>query len=312
MIVLYNCPVMMADEAPHWRDLLTRLEPAIEFRVWPDVGDPDDIEFILAWQHRPGDLQRYPNAKAIFWLGAGVDHLMKDPDLPRQVPIVRLVDEGLTSSMTEYVLQHVLRYHRRQPEFDALQRRRKWNQLPYPLARDRKVGLLGLGVLGGDAAEKLHMLGFDLAAWTRSPKTLPVVKSFHGDSGFLPFLNRTEILVCLLPLTPDTAGIINARTLAALPKGAFVINAARGGHVVDADLLAALDSGHIAQATLDVFHREPLPPDHPYWTHPKVTVTPHIAGQTFPETAAAGVVAGMRAALAGRPLKNRVDLSKGY
>ena len=138
------------------------------------------------------------------------------------------------------------------------------------------------------------------------------MQSFHGESGFLPFLKRTEILVCILPLTPETAGIIDARTLAALPQGAFVINAARGGHVVDADLIAALDSGHIAGATLDVFHEEPLPADHPYWVHPKVRVTPHVAGQTFAETAAAGILEGMQSVSAGKPPKNLVDLTKGY
>jgi len=312
VIVLYNCPGMMSEDAPQWRALLTRLVPDIDFRVWPDIGRAEEIEFILAWKHKPGDLKRYPNAKAIFWLGAGVDHLVKDPDLPRQVPIVRLVDDGLTRSMTEYVVQHVLHYHRRQDEFDALQRRREWNQLVYPLARHRKVGLLGLGVLGSDAAEKLLMFGFDVASWTRSPKSLPGVQSFHGESGFLPFLKRTEILVCILPLTPETTGIIDARTLTALPQGAFVINAARGGHVVDADLIAALDSGHIAGATLDVFHEEPLPADHPYWVHPKVRVTPHVAGQTFAETAAAGILEGMQSISAGKPPKNLVDLTKGY
>lgn len=303
---------MMSEDAPQWRALLTGMEPSIDFRVWPEIGKAEEIEFILAWKHRPGDLQRYANAKAIFWLGAGVDHLVKDPDLPRQIPIVRLVDDGLTSSMSEYVLQHVLHYHRRQPEFDELQQRRDWKQLAYPLARNRKVGLLGLGVLGGDAAQKLLMLEFDLAAWSRSLKTLPGVKSFHGEAGLLPFLNRTEILVCLLPLTPETSGIINARHLAAMPKGAFVINAARGGHVVDGDLIAALDSGHIAGATLDVFHEEPLPAAHPFWTHPKIRVTPHVAGQTFAETAAAGILTGMRAIAAGQPPRNLVDLAKGY
>jgi glyoxylate/hydroxypyruvate reductase len=303
---------MMSEDAPQWRALLTRMEPKIEFRVWPEVGKPEEIEFILAWKHKPGDLQRYPKAKAIFWLGAGVDHLVKDPDLPRHIPIVRLVDDGLTSSMTEYVLQHVLHYHRRQPEFDALQTHRDWKQLVYPLARNRKIGLLGLGVLGSDAAQKLLVFDFDVAAWTRTPKSLPGVTSFHGESGFLPFLNRTEILVCILPLTPETMGIIDARTLAALPEGAFVINAARGGHVVDGHLIAALDSGHIAGATLDVFHEEPLPPGHPFWSHPKIRVTPHVAGQTFAETAAEGVLAGMRAIAAGQPPKNLVDLAKGY
>jgi glyoxylate/hydroxypyruvate reductase A len=250
VIILYNCPGMMSEDAPQWRALLTRLVPDIDFRVWPDIGRPEEIEFILAWKHKPGDLKRYPNAKAIFWLGAGVDHLVKDPDLPRRVPIVRLVDDGLTRSMTEYVVQHVLHYHRRQDEFDALQRRREWNQLIYPLARHRKVGLLGLGV-GSDAAEKLLIFGL---TWRPGPlaEIARSVQSFHGEAvSALPEADGD--LVCILPLTPETAGIIE-RALAALPQArssSMPPAAPCGGCRPD----PALDSGHIAGATLDVSMR---------------------------------------------------------
>jgi glyoxylate/hydroxypyruvate reductase A len=171
---------------------------------------------------------------------------------------------------------------------------------------------MGLGVLGGDALAKLAPFGFDLAGWSRSPKQIADVATFHGEAGLNQFLGRTEILVCLLPLTPATAGIINGRTLALLPRGACVINAARGGHVVDGDLIAALDGGQIAHATLDVFHREPLPSEHPFWRHPRITVTPHVASVTIAETAVLAVYDGIVAAQAGRPLKNTVDLSRGY
>ncbi|MGH6929881.1 MAG: 2-hydroxyacid dehydrogenase, partial [Dongiaceae bacterium] len=294
-VVLYNSPGDDAAEVAAWRGYLTAYDPAIDFRVWPETGPVEEIDYALAWLPKPGDLARYPRLKAIFWLGAGVDHLLKDQHLPRQVPIMRLVDDGLTAGMTEYVLLHVLRYHRRLPELEAQQREGVWRKLPYPLAKDRRIGIMGMGVLGRDVAHRLADLGFDVAGWSGSPKRLDGVTSFHGDDQLISFLNRSEILVCLLPLTPATSGIIHARTLAALPKGAAVINAARGGHVVDADLIGALDRGHIAHATLDVFTSEPLPIEHPFWRHPRITVTPHVASVTISETASRVVIAGLRA-----------------
>lgn len=311
MAVLYNSGGGGVADARAWRTAFHRLDPDLELRVWPETGAVEDIEFVLAWRPKPGDLMRYPNLKAVFWLGAGVDWLVEQKELPK-VPFVRLVDPGLTAGMTEYVALHTLRYHRRQPELDAAQRRRDWIDLDYPLPWNRKVGILGLGVLGGDAARKLKALDFDVAGWSRTPKSIPGVTGFHGESQLVPFLERTEILACLLPLTSETRGIINKRTLAALPRGACVINAGRGGHVIDADLLAALDSGHIAHAALDVFNAEPLPADHPYWSHPQVTLSPHIASITHAETAAPGIYAGMKRARAGLALDNLVDFERGY
>jgi len=311
-VVLYNSPRDDEAEVAAWRGYITAYDPTIDFRNWPETGPVEEIDYVLAWLPQPGDLARYPNLKAIFWLGAGVDHLLKDKELPRHVPIMRLVDEGLTAGMTEYVLLHALRYHRRLPELEAQQRERLWRKLSSPLAKDRRIGIMGMGVLGSDAANRLVGLGFDVAGWSRAPKQLPGVTSFHGDDQLAPFLNRSEILVCLLPLTPTTTGIINARTLAALPKGAAVINAARGGHVVDADLIAALDRGHIAHATLDVFMTEPLPVEHPFWRHPRITVTPHMASVTISETASRVVIEGLKAMRDRRRPANLVDLAKGY
>jgi glyoxylate/hydroxypyruvate reductase len=311
-VVLYNSPRDDEAEVAAWRGYITAYDPAIDFRNWPETGPVEEIDYVLAWIHKPGDLARYPNLKAIFWLGAGVDHLLKDKDLPRQVPIVRRVDDGLTAGMTEYVLLHALRYHRRLPELEAQQSERLWRKLSYPLAKDRRIGILGMGVLGSDAASRLIGLGFDVAGWSRAPKQLPGLTSFYGDEGLTPFLKRSEILVCLLPLTPATTGIINAPTLAALPRGATVINAARGGHVVDADLIAALDRGHIAHATLDVFATEPLPVEHPFWRHPRITLTPHAASVTMSETASRVVIEGLKAMRGGRRPANQVDLTKGY
>ena len=312
MTLLFNVPNDPTGEFETWIPVLQRLEPSRSVRLWPDTGPEDEVEYVLTWRPAPGDLQRYPNLKAIFNLGAGVDALLKDETLPAHVPVIRLVDQGLTQGMSEYVLMHVLRYHRRGPELEEAQRRSRWEPLTYPLARDRKVGILGLGVLGSDAARKLVALDFDVAGWSRSPKSVDGVESFHGAEGLNPFLNRTEILACLLPLTKETTGIVNATTLAQLPKGAAIINAGRGGHVVQDDLLAALDSGHIAYATLDVFTPEPLPNEHPFWTHPRVTVTPHIASNTQLETAVQVVLEGIRRIERGELPENIVDRGLGY
>jgi glyoxylate/hydroxypyruvate reductase A len=312
MVILFNSPHDDAGEFEAWRKPLLKADSTMELRFWPDVGRVEDVDYALVWLPQPGDMQRYPNLKVIFNLGAGVDKLLTDKTLPYHLPIVRLVDPGLTSGMTEYVLMHTLRYHRGQHVLDEQQKQSLWRQKLYPLSRNRRVGIMGLGVLGADAAAKLVALDFDVAGWSRQPKSLPGVKSYHGEDGLKDFLARTEILVCLLPLTAETRGALNARLFAQLPKGAYLINAARGGHLVDQDLIAALDSGQIAHATLDVFHQEPLPANNPFWAHPKVTVTPHVASLTQPETAIPVVLEGIRLYKAGLPIPNTVDLKKGY
>ena len=299
-------------EPESWRRAFHAHDPNLDFRVWPESGPVEEIDYVLAWHHVPGSLSAFPRLKAIFSLGAGVEKLLRDRELPAGVPIVRMVDPSLTAGMTEYVLLHVLRYHRRMPELEALQRRAQWVELEAPPASERRVGILGLGVLGGDAAEKLAMLGFQVAGWSLTPKTIAGVESFAGEEGLLPLLARSDILVCLLPLTAATEGILNARTLAALPRGASLINAARGGHVVETDLLAALDSGHVAHATLDVVSEEPLPASHPFWRHPQVTLTPHVASLTWPPTAALHILANIRRHEAGEPMSPLVDLQREY
>jgi glyoxylate/hydroxypyruvate reductase A len=228
------------------------------------------------------------------------------------VPVARLKDARLTQGMTEWVLLNVLRFHRQDLEYRAQQAARVWDELPAPDTAKRRVGILGLGELGGAAAEAIRALGFPVMGWTRSPRTREGVQTFHGAEGLEAMLRQTDILVCLLPLTPDTRGVINARTLALLPQGAFVINAARGGHLVAGDLLAALDSGHIAAAALDVFEPEPLPTDHGFWGHPRVLVWPHAASITIPSSAAPQVVENIHRLRDGRPLINLVEFGAGY
>ncbi len=264
------------------------------------------------WRPPPGLLDQLPNLKLIISLGAGVDHVLADPSLPPGVPILRLVDPYMTAAMSEYVQLQVLRLHRQDPAYLAQQHARVWRPLPQPNAAERRVGVLGLGALGGDAALKLKVLGFDVAGWSRTERKLPGIPSFHGPEGLAALLARSEILVCLLPLTPATQGILDARLFARLPKGAAIVNCARGGHLVEADLLAALDGGQLSAAALDVFGDEPLPQQHPFWHHPRILITPHVAAATHPPTAAAAVADNLRRQREGRPLLNRVDVSVRY
>lgn len=296
-----------------WRDALLALDPTLDIRLFPDSGDPAEIEAAVCWtQHDMAELRRYPNLRLLVSMGAGVDHLLRPPGPPPGVPVARLKDERLTSGMTEWVLLNVLRFHRQDLEYRAQQAARVWDELPAPDTSRRRVGFLGLGELGLAAARACAALGFPVQGWTRSPRDVPGIETFHGADGLAAMLARTDILVCLLPLTPQTRGIVDARSLALLPRGAFLINAARGGHVVAEDLLAALDSGQVSAAALDVFEPEPLPADHPFWGHPRVLVWPHAASITIPASAAPQVVENLRRAREGRPLLNLVDFSAGY
>jgi len=300
------------DRGDSWRRVLLELEPGLDLREWPEIGDPNDIEYALVWKPPQGELKTYPNLKAIFSLGAGIDHLASDPELPKDVPVVRMVEPGLTAGMTEFVIMSVLYHHRFMLDYAAQARAHRWREIDQVPAWERRVGIMGLGVLGGDAAEALVGLRFDVAGWSGSPKNLPGVTSFHGADGFLPFLNRSDILVCLLPLTPETTDILDARAFAALPKGAALISVGRGPQVVEEDLLAALDSGHLDGATLDVFREEPLPADSPFWDHPRVVVVPHVASMTIARGACEFVIDNIRRFEAGQPLRHVVDLDKGY
>jgi glyoxylate/hydroxypyruvate reductase A len=299
------------DPAEAWRAALLAEIPELDFRTWPGVGDPAAIDLALVWQPPPGELARYPNLRAILSLGAGIDGLLAQQGLP-DVPIARMVDPSLTRTMTEYVVLATLRHHRQFDHFEREQRATRWRYAFPPQAADRRVGVMGLGVLGSAAAASLAAHGFPVAGWSRETRQLSGIESFAGRAGLPAFLARTDILVCLLPLTSDTAGILNAPTFGDLPRGAYLINVARGAHLVEADLIAALDSGQLAGATLDVFREEPLPAGDPLWRHPKVLITPHVASYASPLTAAEGVAANIRRARAGQPLLHQVDRARGY
>lgn len=296
----------------HWKKVLEAGLGPVDFRTLDSLGNKDDIEVVLAWKPPAGLIASFPNVKLIVSLGMGVDHLLADDQLPAGVPIVRIMDDGLVGQMSEYAIYWALRHHREIDKYAASQRAREWKPEDFVDTIDRRIGIMGLGSIGQDTAGKFAALGFTTAGWSRTAKSLPGIETFHGADGLQRFLARTDILIDVLPLTRDTRGLLDAKAFAALPKGAYFINMARGGHVVDEALLAALESGQISGAALDVFNVEPLPQDHPYWTHPKVHVTPHIAGATNPRTASPGVIENIKRMRAGQALIHTVDPKTGY
>ncbi|HEY4168602.1 MAG TPA: glyoxylate/hydroxypyruvate reductase A [Reyranella sp.] len=296
-----------------WRKVFTDAFGPLDFRtIGEGLGNTDDIEIALAWKPKPGLLRTFKNLKMIVSLGMGVDHLLADDQLPDGVPITRIMDEGLVGQMSEYAIFWALWHHRDIEKYAASQRARKWKPEEFVDSLHRPVGVMGLGSIGQDTAIKLAMLGFPTMGWSRTAKTLPGVETFHGRDSLPTFLARCSILVNVLPLTRETRGLLDKKLFAALPKGAFVINMGRGAQVIDDDLLAAIDSGHLAGAALDVFNTEPLPAEHPYWLHPKVHMTPHMAGYTNPRTASPGVIENIKRLRAGQPLINIVDPKSGY
>jgi glyoxylate/hydroxypyruvate reductase len=304
------------DVAP-WEKRFRAAAPGRDIRLWPDrLGNPNEVAYAAAWLPPAGAFGAFPNLRAIFSLGAGVDGVLADRALP-QVPIVRVVDPNLMRRMTEYVTLHVLMHHRRQRLYDAQQRQRVWHEHPQPRANEVTVGIMGLGVLGRDAAEVLVRLGFRVAGWSRAPRQLPGIETFHGAAGLDAFLARSEILVCLLPHTPATEGILDLALLRKLKRdgalgGAFLINAGRGRLQVDADIVAALDEGALAGATLDVFPVEPLPATSPLWAHPGVTITPHNSAASVPDETVAYIVGQIERFEAGHGLENVIDRASGY
>ena len=288
-------------------------------RVLPLPGpafDPAEVHYAAVWKPVPGELAAFPNLKVIFNLGAGVDAMMADASLP-DVPLVRVAVGDLTARMTEYVVLHVLIHHRQELYLRESQREKRWAPKFQWAANAISVGVMGLGTLGANAAAVLHRIGFRVAGWSRSPKQIDGIDCFHGADQFDVFLRRTDILVCLLPLTPDTRHILNRNVFAKLnrnsPMGApVVINAGRGGLQNEADILACLDDGTLGAASLDVFAQEPLPPDSPFWTHPKVVLTPHNAADTDADEISKYVARQIARFEAGGALENVVDRKRGY
>ncbi len=307
--LLFSSP---EDDPLAWSLALLALMPELEIRVSPDLGDPAEIEAALVWKAPAGELSRLSRLRLVISLAAGVDRLLEERALSPSIPIVRLGEAGMTETMNLYVLHAVLRHHSEIPAFERATRERRWDYRFPRRARESRVGVMGLGLLGGGAARCLAEQGFDVAGWSRSPKRIPGVSSFTGRDSLASFLARTDILVNLLPLTAATRGLLDRDLLYLLPRGARLVSCGRGETVVEADLLRALEEGQIAGATLDVFAEEPLPAEHPFWAMEGVLITPHCASAAIPEIAAKSVVENIRRLRAGKPLLHRVDRRRGY
>jgi glyoxylate/hydroxypyruvate reductase A len=300
-----------AERGRRWAELFHRDAPELDFRLWPDVGDPADVHYLATWQPPDRLAQRFPNLKLLFSTGAGVDQFDLAA-LPPSVQLVRMVEPGIVQGMVEYVLHAVLDLHRDRPAYRRQQAQGLWQPLPVRTAAQCRVGVLGLGSLGQAVLRALQGLGFDCAGWSRSPRSIDGVQCFAGAAGRMDLLRRSDILVCLLPLTDATRGFLNSALFDALPRGAALVHVGRGPQLVGADLLRALDDGRLGEAVLDVTDPEPLPADDPLWRHPRVQITPHIASVTQPDTAVAVVLDNLRRFEAGLPLVGLVDRKKGY
>lgn len=295
-----------------WQRALLALDPNLDIQVWPDIQHSDEINFALVWQHPLGALKQFPNLKVIASLAAGVDHVLIDTDLSHHIPIVRVLDPYMANDIVQYVTACVLHYVKRMDHWKMKQQQKLWwKQPPFTLS-DKTIGIMGLGFLGKKAAHTLHQLGLNVIGWSNSAKTLTDIKHFVGKAEFNHFLSRTNILVCMLPLTNETKNILNQDTFAHLPANTYLINVGRGEHLVEEDLLIALNAGQLSGASLDVFRQEPLPSDHAFWLHPNIRITPHIASVTNPSTAAPQILENYQRSLSGQALLNRIDLSKGY
>ncbi len=293
-------------------DLASRLcilDSNIDLRVWPDEGEISEIEFIVTWNHPAGILGKYPNLKAIQSFGAGVDHILKDTDLPAGIPISRIVDKKLVRDLAEYVVAVILQQKRHLATYRDQQRKKTWQ--PIDMRQGKSVGIMGLGQIGSTIARRFVAMDFDVSGWDLLPKGISSVTCFA--SGQLDrFLSGADYIVCCLPLTPATTGILNAETFGQMKPEAYVINVGRGAQLIESDLLDAINSGHLSGACLDVFQTEPLPETSPLWDHPQITITPHIAGITDPDAVAGQIYDNYRRTIQGEELLHRINITLGF
>jgi glyoxylate/hydroxypyruvate reductase A len=294
-----------------WKQLFERHAPGVEFRIWPDIGNPADIRYLAVWNAAAELIADLPNLEVLFSVGAGVDQLDLDR-IPPHVEIVRMIEPSLTQGMAEYVSLATLALHRNFIDYVEAQRERRWSPIEPLPTKQRRVGIMGLGMMGRAAIEALRPFGFALAGWSRSVQHIPDVDCHAGEEALADFLSTTDILVCLLPLTDATRGILCRRTFDMLPAGASLINAARGAHLVERDLVEALDSGRIATAILDVMNQEPPPPDHVFWGHPRVIMTPHMASCTNSESGGRALLDNVLRHTRGEPMEGLIRRNLGY
>lgn len=294
-----------------WAQVFAERAPDLEFHIWPDCGVPERVEYLVAWEPPPRWTEMFPNVRVLFSSGAGVDQLDL-AGVPERVQVARMVEPGIVQGVVEYVAMAVLMLHRQVPQYLRQQANAVWRGTPGVAASSCRVGVMGLGALGQAVIERLNVFGYRCYGWSQSQKSVGGCVTFAGDDQLDAFLSCCDILVCLLPLTQKTRGILCSRVFAALPPGAALINTGRGGHLDEAALLDALATGRLSQAILDVTEPEPLPASHPFWKHPRIILTPHIAGSTRPESAALVLIDNIRRHQRGEPLMDAIDRSKGY
>ena len=307
MVIAIICP---GRKTGVWQRKIQSLAPDTELRIWPELGNLAEIDVALCWNHPPGLLKEFPKLQLIASLGAGVEHILSDPELPVGVPVTRVVDDKLKQGMSQYLVWAVLDWIRQMPHYRADQQQARWQ--PRMKLPDYRVGIMGLGELGGDIARHLAALGIAVSGWARGAKSLSGVDCYAGPPEMPAFLAQSNVLINLLPLTDETRGILNHSLFARLPKGAYVINVGRGGHLAEADLLAALDNEQLGGACLDVMAQEPLPADHPFWSHPKITLTPHISSISSPDSVVRQILDNVERLQRGTPLQFLVDPERGY
>ena len=308
MTFLYKANAVRGME---WARAFAARAPVLPFRIWPDVGDPAQVRYLAVWMPPENIAATFPNLDLVFSVAAGVDQF-DFSQLPPHVPLIRMVEPGIMESMLEYVTMAVLALHRDLLHFIAQQREQTWSEIQITQAVKRRVGIMGLGLLGQAVLERLKVFGFPLAGWNRSPRTIEGVSCYAGEEALRDFLAQTDILVCLLPLTGQTRGILNRSLFEALPRGAKLVNVGRGGHLVADDLIDALDRGVLSAAVLDVAEPEPLAAGHPFWSHPRILLTPHNASMTAPETAVEFVLETIGRHRRGESLPGLVDRERGY
>jgi glyoxylate/hydroxypyruvate reductase A len=308
MTVLYKANMVRGAE---WVTFFAERAPHLPFRLWPDIGDPAAVRYLVAWVPPDDIATSFPNLELVFSVGAGVDQF-DAKKLPLHIPLVRMLEPGIAETMVEYVTMAVLGLHRDLLQFINQQKEQVWREIRITPAKRRRVGVMGLGQLGQAVLERLKAFGFPRLGWNRSPREIEGVACYSGVDALPEFLAQSDILVCLLPLTDETCGILNADLFARLPRGARLVNVGRGPHLVEADVLAALDSGALSGAVLDVTDPEPLPAGHPFWSHPRILLTPHNASMTSPDTAVDFVLDVIARHRRGEELPGLVDRTRGY
>ena len=294
-----------------WQEYFAAHAPDIDFCIWPDIGDVADVRCLAAWAPPADFIASLPNLEMLFSIGAGIDQFDMG-SIPAHVGVARMLEPGIAQGMVEYCSLATLTLHRHMLDYRAAQAEGRWAPIKLVPAADRRAGVMGLGNLGRQVLERLKTFGFPLSGWSRSAHAIDGVECFAGEAGLPRFLAQCDILICLLPLTPDTRGILCRKTFDQLPSGAAIVNAARGGHLVEQDLLPALDAGQVSGAMLDVMEPEPPAADHPFWRHPRIMITPHVASMTQAESAAQALIANIRRHREGKPVEGLVSRELGY